>query len=107
MKLADNIFPSRFAISLAAEVNLYLKERTIDRIFEWDDHNVRLIEFQQMSLVNNFDDCLFVYHEQDLTPEQVNNLKIIYKVTPTLMNGILFGSALKQMEKEKTSSNPI
>lgn len=104
MKLADDVFPSKFAVSLCRECELIPELQSyFCPVYE----EIRqLIEFQQMSLVNSFEDCLIVYHPQELTEKQLINLKIIFKVTPTLMPGHIFQSAMKNIAVENYKSKP-
>ena len=107
MKLADNIFPSFFAKVLAHEAGLLEDVHAFNHSWTWGNEEIlHLIEFQQLSLVTNFDNCLTVYFGIDLSEKQINNLRTIYENTPPLMPGNLFMTAMKSVASESNKSKP-
>ena len=108
MKHAHNMYPSHIAKILACESGL-LSEMQTDYVRAESElsHEIdRLIEFQQMSLVNSFEDTLIVYFEHDLSEEQIKNLKIIYEVTPQLLPGSLFNESMSRVADERRQIKP-
>lgn len=108
MKHAHNFYPSGIAKILAHEAGLLSDTKTdfISSDSELSNEVDRLIEFQQMSLVNSFEDCLVVYHGMELSEQQIDNLKIIYEVTPQLLPGSLFNEAMGKISSERNSIKP-
>lgn len=104
MKLADNFFPSNIAKILAFEVGLIPNQHAVN--WSMDDGIRELIEFQQMSLVASFEDCLTIYFGTELTEKQITNLQKIHRVTPKLMPGNFFVAAMKNIATEKEKSKP-
>ena len=104
MKLADNVFPSNIAKILAHEVGLIPDPHAVK--WSMDDGMRELIEFQQMSLVASFEDCLTVYFGTQLNQDQIKNLNIIYQVTPKLMPGNFFVAAMENIAAESEKSKP-
>jgi len=109
MKHAHNFYPSHVAKILACEAGLLSDMETdyfCDSNTEMLDGRDKLIEFQQMSLVNTFEDCLIVYYGIDLSESQIKSLRIIYEVTPKLLTGTVFDEAMSRVEDERKSINP-
>ena len=107
MKLAYDHYPSHIAKVLACEVGLLSQMETDFTHSETvQSERDKLIEFQQMSLVASFEDCLVVYYENDLSDKQIKNLKIIYEVTPKLLPAILFEEALETITCESRNKKP-
>ena len=104
MKLADNVFPSNIAKILAHEVGLIPDPHAVN--WSMDDGMRELIEFQQMSLVASFEDCLTVYFGTQLNQDQIKNLNIIYQVTHKLLPGCLLKAALEKIATESEKSKP-
>ena len=104
MNIADNFFPSNIAKILAFEAGL-LED---PNVCNWlpTDEVINLIQFQQMSLVASFEDCLTIYCGQDLNQDQIKYLNIIYQVTPKLLPGCLFTAAMKNIAAENEKSIP-
>lgn len=100
---AYNIYPSYIAKVIAGEAGLLSEVAPVyylgsDELYEELD---KLIEFQQMSLVASFDDCLIVYFENNLGEDQIKSLKIIYEVTPKLLPGALFCESMATIARER------
>ena len=104
MNIADNFFPSNIAKILAFEAGL-LED---PNVCNWlpADEVINLIQFQQMSLVASFEDCLTVYYGQDLNQDQIKNLNIIYQVTHKILPGCLLKAALEKIAAESEKSKP-
>jgi hypothetical protein len=109
MKLAINHFPSHIAKILACDVGLlsdmetdWVQLSNVELCAEID----RLIQFQQMSIVASFEDCLVAYYGIDLSGIQLENLKIIYEVTPKLFPAILFDGAMEAIANERRNKEP-
>jgi len=108
MKHAHNFYPSHIAKILAHEAGLLSDMQTdfIQADSELSSEVDRLIEFQQMSLVASFEDCLIVYFENNLSEEQIEKLKIIYEVTPQLLPGTIFEETMSRIADERRSLKP-
>ena len=104
MNIADNFFPSNIAKILAFEVGLLEDPNVCNWLLT--DEVINLIQFQQMSLVASFEDCLTIYCEQDLNQDQIKNLNIIYQVTPKLLPGCLYTAAMKNIAAENEKFKP-
>jgi len=109
MKHAHNFYPSHIAKLIAFEAGLLSDMETdyfSDSNTEMLEGRDRLIEFQQMSLINTFEDSLIVYYGIDLSESQIKSLLIIYEVTPKLLTGTVFDEAMGMIEDERKSINP-
>ena len=104
MNIADNFYPSYIAKLLAHDAGLLESPHVVN----WlpTDEVINLIQFQQMSLVASFEDCLTIYYGQDLTEKQIKNLEVIHCVTPKLLPGELFQAAMENIAKESEKSKP-
>jgi len=102
MKLAYDVYPSHIAKLLAYEVGLLSDMETDFMITESvQSERDKLIEFQQMSLVASFEDCLVAYYENDLSQDQIKKLKIIHEITPKLLPATVFCGAIDAISKER------
>ena len=99
MKLATNFYPSPIAEVLATEAGL-LPDYDFDEREYYSEMENKLIRFQQMSLVNQFDDCLIAYFGIDLNEKQKEFLKAIYQITHQLLTGQLIDSHLKIIHEQ-------
>ena len=104
---AYDFYPSHIAKVIAFEVGLLSDMQTIYMVPKRVQDEVnKLIEFQQMSLVASFEDCLVIYYGIDLTKEQTQALKLIYEITPKLLQGSRLSLALGKVESERKSIDP-
>lgn len=85
-----NYFPTQFAKRLAERVGI--------KVEEWGG---ALHEFQQMALVCSFEDSMIAFAETDVTPEQVEVLKIIYTHTKPWALGCVMGELFQNLQTTK------
>lgn len=74
----DELFPTEFARTLGEECGL-MKKKQHHR--EYISRNIRMQEFQQMAMANDFLDCLIIFHGIDLKKKHLEALAVIYKST--------------------------
>ena len=58
----------------------------------------RLQAFQNVSLKLEFNECLKIYSDIELTKKQIKELKTIHSSTPVWMKGKLVGSMMNELE---------
>lgn len=99
MHLCESFLPSPSAKSMAIEVGL-LSEQTDMPDLEYFDERDRLIRFQQMSLVADFESCLVVYYGVDLSQGQLCSLLGIYSTSKRLVTGHMLTVCLNNITSE-------
>jgi len=90
---------------MAIEVGL-LSEKTDFPDLEYFDERDRLIQFQQMSLVADFESSLVVYFGIDLEPDQIRSLVGIYNTSKNLVKGHMLTACLNAIDSEREQCVP-
>lgn len=112
MKLAQNALPTPHAMSICETVNIIPDdcprwkrpqlERNGSQIYaKWENIIERLIQFQQLSLVCDFDDAMIAWHSIELDDIQKNALRIIHKTTQPWLVGHVVGELLSMLKTEQ------
>ena len=105
----NDYFPNSVAINIAKQHDLYTKKqiprpRYPDECPVWHCgekagyQHERLQAFQNVSLKLEFNECLKIYSDIELTKKQIKALKIIHGSTPVWMKGQLVGSMMNELE---------
>lgn len=113
-KIAASMFPTKFAISLARNCELYseqnpkrMPETNKDYLFATNCH-LALAEFQQFSLIAEFDDAMVAYIDFDkLSKVQLLSLEKIYKHTRVWIKGQVVENLLENIDVEAKSASAI
>lgn len=99
MHLCESFLPSPSVKAMALEVGL-LSEKTDFPDMAYFDERDRLIRFQQMAMVADFESCLVVYFGIDLEPDQIRSLVGIYNTSKTLVTGHVLTVCLNAIASE-------
>ena len=97
MDVNKNI-PTTFAKSLANAAGITIDFKAGQNHVDATDRLERLKAFQQMAVATEFDECLIAFHGQELSDEQKEVLKVIYKSTKPWMLGQVVGVLLNRLE---------
>jgi hypothetical protein len=79
--LVDELFPTRFAISLGEESGIVEKQKRGYDVERYHESNSRMQEFQQMAISCSYEDARLAFHGFRITEKQEVALKTIYNST--------------------------
>lgn len=101
----DRALPTPFAISLGETTGLLLKSKTGVNHHDYTQLMIKMKCFQQMAVVSKFDDAIIAYHGMELSAEQKESLKIIYKSTRPWMLGHVVGVLLNKLDTKMANKD--
>lgn len=101
----DKALPTPFAISLGEASGMLLKNKTGVNHHEYTQLMIKMKCFQQMAVVSKFEEALISYHGMNLSDEQINALKIIYKSTKPWMLGHVVGVLLNKLDTKMANKD--
>ena len=104
MNFNDNV-PTVFAASLALACEIMIEAKPGVNHHEYAEKLARLRAFQQMAIVVPFEECIIAFHGQELSDDQTEVLKIIYKSTEPWMLGHVVGVLLDRLESKITNKD--
>ena len=98
-------FPTSFAKALVIDVNLFFANvfemTSQDKNFSLaDEYYGRVIDFQKLSLFNNFEDSLIAYHGVKLSTKQKAALEIVHASSKTWALGHVAETLMKRLEDD-------
>ena len=98
--------PTTFASALAMTENLLHQDddRNLTPDQKTEEYE-RLIAFQQIAVASSFEDCLIVYHLENLNKKQINILRLIYRSTRPWMLGHVVGILLDKLDGNMTNKD--
>jgi len=97
MNFSNNV-PTVFAQSLAEMAEITVSPQVGRNHLEYTEKLARLKAFQQMAVAVSYEECLIAFHGQELTDEQKDVLKVIYKSTKPWMLGHVVGVLLDKLD---------
>lgn len=107
MELAKYALPTASAEAVLTSVGLLPKERDMNSVDEYDNLRDRLIEFQQMAMVCDIEDCMIAYHGIDITDEQQKGLDLVYKTTKPWLLGHVIGELLSLLQVKAANGKEV
>lgn len=104
MNMNNNV-PTVFAKSLAHAADIIIEQKIGQNHHEYTEKMARLRAFQQMSVAVSFEECMIAFHGQELTDQQKEVLKIIYKSTKPWMLGHVVGVLLDKLDNKMANKD--
>jgi len=102
MNLSHATLPTPSAMSIAKAAKLIPPERLMSNVDEYDDSLARLVQFQQMALVCEYEDCLIAYHGCDIEESHTAALELIHKTTRPWLYGHVMSELLDLINNQAT-----
>lgn len=104
MILNDNV-PTTFALSIAEASDLLSKLEMGNNHAKYKKQLDQLKCFQQMAITSSFEDAKIAFHGTELTEEQDEALKVIYKSTKPWMLGHVVGVLLDKLDTKMANKD--
>ena len=97
----ETSLPTIFAKKIGEKFGILLKLESGINHHDYNDRIDMMRSFQQMSISTSFEEAQIAFYEYDLSQEQIQALKVIYKSTNSWIRGHAIGALMKDLAEDR------